>query len=97
MGVCRLRCTRGCACEARHVDAHRGQEELVRLVSVYKTETFGVRLDAHGRCVLELHVLNRTRSGGHKFKVSEIALVARHATDGDKPDGAGANRQACQP
>ena len=64
-------------CGARVIDAHRGSEEAVPLVSVYKTENLRLRLDTARRCVLELRVLNRTRSNGFKFKVAEIALVAR--------------------
>ena len=77
MGIARARCVRGCVCGARVIDAHRGSVEAVPLASVYKTENLRLRLDTACRCVLELRVLNRTRSNGFKFKVAEIALVAR--------------------
>ena len=76
MGMARLRCRRKCVCEPLVLDAHRGKEEAHMGISVYKTESVGLTLDARGRCVVELFVLNRTRSAGHKFKVSEAALVA---------------------
>ena len=76
MGIASLRCTHGCVCDPTEVDAHRGEEVDQRLVSVYRTLTFSLRLDPQRRCVLRLEVLNTTRSTGHKFKVSEIALVA---------------------
>ena len=76
MGVASLRCTHGCVCDPTEVDAHRGEEVDQRLVSVYRTLTFSLRLDPQRRCVLRLEVLNTTRSTGNKFKVSEIALVA---------------------
>ena len=48
-------------------------------------------LDPWRRCVLELRVLERTRSGGNKFKVSEIALLAAGSADdaanGTQPRG----------
>ena len=37
----------------------------------------GHRHRAQRRCVLRLDVLNSTRSDGHKFKVSELALITR--------------------
>ena len=79
MGIAQLGCTRGCLCDTHVVDAHRGEEETTqRRVSVYKTLTFQLHLDSQRRCVLRLEVLPATRSdGGHKFKVSELALVVR--------------------
>ena len=76
MGIVVYRCEGGCRCESRTIDAHRGNEEVQRLVSVYKTEHIPMQLTTvRRRCVLRLEVLNETSSQGHKFKVSEIALI----------------------
>ena len=88
MGIARLRCRRGCACEPQLIDAHRGSEEALRTVSAYKSQSVPLALDARGGCVLELFVLNRTRSEGYKFKVSELALAAR-ADNGSAAANAG--------
>ena len=91
MGTVAYRCEGGCRCESRTIDAHRGEEEMQRLVSVYKTERIPMQLTTvRRRCVLRLDVLNETRSQGHKFKVSEIALIGYSVAPAD----AAANRSA---
>jgi hypothetical protein len=86
MGIARLRCMRGCECTPTDIDAHRGSEESGPRLSVYRTLGVALTLDVARRCVVELHVLARTRSGGHKFKLSEMALVATgaHRTEADR-------------
>jgi hypothetical protein len=80
MGTVGITCTDGCGCNLSpgSIDAHRGTETAVgeRMISVYKSHSFPVKLDSYGRCVLVVEVLNHTRSSGHKFKISELALVA---------------------
>ena len=76
MGMARIRCDGGCACESARIDAHRGSEEQVAAVSIWRAMRMPLHLAAlASSCVLVLDVLNETRSAGFKFKVSELTLV----------------------
>ena len=76
MGVAMLRCAGGCRCEPRTIDAHRPPAKTYgRNVSVYWEHTvWAVAHRARDECVVQLRVDERTESGGHKFKVSEVNL-----------------------
>ena len=89
MGIASVRCTDGCVCEPLTIDAHRGIEEKQQMVSIYKTESLQVQLDQMRRCVLELTSLEKTRSGGFKFKLSELSLLAAAASGTSSGGGSG--------
>ena len=55
--------------------------------------TVPIELGMPPRCVMRIEVLNTTRSAGHKFKISELAIVARHLTAGDAQIGRPAQRR----
>ena len=74
MGAAALRCER-CHCVPREIDAHRPDTNA----SVFVTERFGV-VDAHRTgCHVVLHVLRKTSSGSHKFKVRFVTFSAAEA------------------
>ena len=73
MGSAILSCVHGCACAPAILDGHRGATEASRFVSIYTTEKVPVTLRTN-HCNIEVEIMNRTASGGHKFKISELAL-----------------------
>mmetsp|Transcript_1575 Transcript_1575/g.3339 ORF Transcript_1575/g.3339 Transcript_1575/m.3339 type:complete len:87 (+) Transcript_1575:2-262(+) len=85
MGTAAVRCVRGCSCAPATLDGHRSADAGARWVSVYTTETIALRLHA-AACRVEVEVLGATRSGGHKFKIGELALRWR---------GEGGSRAPC--
>ena len=91
MGMVRVGCAEGsCSCAGGQLDAHRSANDehgdgkakgraaawATGLVSVWSTARFELYLaQAEGPCVLRVEVLETTRSGGHKFKVAELAIA----------------------
>ncbi|GLC64570.1 hypothetical protein PLESTF_000180000 [Pleodorina starrii] len=68
MGVATISCVSGCSCESVEVDA------LIpdRVSQVYLA---GLNASQARECVIEVRVLDRTRSGEHKFKVSGVVVA----------------------
>ena len=79
MGMVRVGCASGCACNGTTIDAHREAT-----VSVEERAPMAVELHSSGdggggslvgvECVLRVEVLMRTRSSGHKFKIEGLTL-----------------------
>ena len=87
MGVALVGCMDGCSCRARTIDAHRtiDSNPAVQVARRRKNSAEEYRVNAstwdehvitvHGAtadCTLAILILNRTSSGGHKFKVSNV-------------------------
>lgn len=83
MGIVRLTCVAGCACEPQRIDAHHMGD--LRNVSVFAQHSFkvtsvtGLQAGTQSQslrhdCELQLRILKRTSSGGHKFKVRSLSV-----------------------
>ena len=91
MGSATLRCGGGCSCSPREINAHRAQAQTSRgrNVSLYDEHTARVTTHhAREECVLILRVNERTESGGHKFKLSDLNLRRIRAPVSTLGDGA---------
>ena len=69
MGVCTLRCFDGCACAPQTLDAHAPAQNL----SAWRVHAWEL-VGASARCVLQLVVKERSRSGQHHFKLRDVAI-----------------------
>ena len=89
MGIARLRCHRGCACEEHLADAYATELFHGRNASVFREFKFRARvLNATDACVVEARVDERSSSAGHKFKISDVHLQrvpARRPVMGTRP------------
>lgn len=84
MGVVRIACKRRCRCKTHDIDAHR--TSAVRNDTVFVGHWFDV-IGANERCNILFTVLNRTSSGGHKFKLRSLTLkAAEHSLDAQATD-----------
>lgn len=75
MGVVRIGCTGGCACDEHELDAHT--TFATRNVTIFTEHRFPVSLrvaPGEARCGVQLTVLDRTSSGGHLFKLRDVLL-----------------------
>ena len=75
MGVARVSCVDGCACESTEVDAHVPGGKF----SVFKAKTFHATrralppsAAAQCGCKVEVTILPRSGSGEHKFKILSL-------------------------
>ncbi len=70
MGVFEVSCVTGCTCNATEVDGHTEQKHSVPLVVEFDV----VQVPSVGGepCVVQVLVLNRTSSGEHKAKVTQL-------------------------
>ena len=59
---------------AAEIDAHRGDELRQRFVSVWRQHEIEISLSAP-QCRLEIRVLERSRSGRHKFKLGGMRVA----------------------
>ena len=91
MGIAAISCEGGCTCERTEIDASRGASSKQQDVSLWNEAGVGsVAMRASERsCDLAVTVLNRTTSGGHKFKLRGVTL---HAL----PRGAHAGSSSCR-
>lgn len=77
MGMAALNCVGQCACSEQLIDAH---DTSGANATVFATLTLNVSLNANldagvpGPCGMQLQVLNRTSSGGFKFKVRHLIV-----------------------
>eukprot|EP00873_Tetraselmis_striata_P008990 jgi/Tetstr1/429254/TSEL_019173.t1 len=69
MGQLSVACRGGCACQAATVDAHSAARH-----SVTQSREVGLQRLGGGACEVHLEVLPATSSGGHKFKLVQVAL-----------------------
>ncbi|GAX75874.1 hypothetical protein CEUSTIGMA_g3317.t1 [Chlamydomonas eustigma] len=69
MGQAELRCVSNCVCEKRSLDGHEPQWKfsLPRLITL-------PLLVPHAKCVVQVEVLNTTRSGEYKVKVMQLTV-----------------------
>jgi hypothetical protein len=102
MGRARLSCVRGCACEAREVDAHHSERTSVSAVAVLPLAPAAAGAGAAaaegqygsiggggmGRCVLRIEVLPETSSGEFKFKAIQVVARAKEVWAGAADDAA---------
>lgn len=72
MGRARITC-HGCTCAPSTVDAHRVDAD--RNVSVFSQHQFDV-VGASAQCVVRVHVLEASSTGGHKFKLSVLTVTS---------------------
>ena len=72
MGVARLSCIDGCRCSPTEIDAHRPNAQI----SILEMLHLAISPSASGRCDLEVRVLERTNSEGHRFKLARIIVEA---------------------
>jgi hypothetical protein len=72
MGVMEGSCHGGCTCTNRWWDAHHRGVASQPLLSKLIVRQRRVPLDGSCPCVIRLTILNRTRSAGHKFKLTAI-------------------------
>ena len=72
MGQVLVSCGRHCSCAPHTIDAHR--TSVVRNETVFTRHSFEL-IGAHERCAITLLLLNRSSSGGHKFKVRSVTLA----------------------
>jgi hypothetical protein len=70
MGSALATCISGCKCEPLLMEGHSTSRHSVPVLA--ELPVSGSR-----RCVVQLQVLEGTASGGHKFKVMQIAVGAR--------------------
>ncbi|PNH01936.1 hypothetical protein TSOC_012121 [Tetrabaena socialis] len=85
MGSAKLSCVSGCSCPEVVVDAHiTEQVSQVYLALVVVTQA--------KECVVEVQVLDQSKSGEHKFKVSGV-VVAERAGAGTAIDRIGGDNQ----
>ncbi|PNW79166.1 hypothetical protein CHLRE_09g402923v5 [Chlamydomonas reinhardtii] len=70
MGVAKFRCVSGCRCKEVEVDAHHDD---------HTSQVFLAGLEATQApdCIVEVKVLDKTSSGGNKFKVSGVVVAER--------------------
>ncbi|KXZ51888.1 hypothetical protein GPECTOR_11g322 [Gonium pectorale] len=68
MGTARISCVSGCSCAPAEVDASTRDR-------VSQTYLAAVAASQARQCVVQIEVLNRTSSGGHKFKVSGVVVA----------------------
>ena len=75
MGILRVSCAEGCACEDTTIDAHFSGAK----VSVHVSRCIVVT--PAQRCVLRLETLQETSSGEHKFLLHELRVSTARAGD----------------
>ena len=73
MGRLGIECSSGCRCQSIEIDAHRGAARANRFISVGEWTELPLEIRST-RCFLEMQVLNRSSSGGFKFKLLEVAV-----------------------
>ena len=73
MGQLGIQCAGGCHCKGVEIDAHRGASRSARYISVAQSTDLPLEIRS-ARCFLQLQVLNRSSSGGFKFKLLEVTL-----------------------
>jgi hypothetical protein len=67
MGVARLECVGGCKCPATDLDASH-----TKRTSELTTQRYTI--SDHPSCLLKLTVLDKTKSGKHKFRLASLAV-----------------------
>ncbi|GIM14751.1 hypothetical protein Vretimale_17546 [Volvox reticuliferus] len=74
MGKAAFRCVSGCTCSSKEYDGHH-EEKVSQLYMAL------MEVSQHAACVMEVQVLNTTRSGEYKFKVAGV-VISEMAGDG---------------
>ena len=69
MGIAQLSCVSGCTCLEVSVDAHKDKEKI-SVIHLLKHD-----VSSSPACVISLKTLSTTSSGGHRWKLVQVAVT----------------------